>query len=666
MLLVLLVLLQSVSTLPKPDKSHSLSSTFQSSRESATQQNCKLPLSLPKQSKLGKTTAMTVKFFWPMVGIPYQNAFITNYVDQNRPGAGMTDYAGFAWTYDNHLGTDIAPPSFRQTDHGVPVLAAADGLVFYVSDGYPDRNIELDYAKINQVNLVGIQHADGSVAWYAHFRKNSIRVRVGESVTTGSILGLTGSSGYSSGAHLHFEPQYPENTPVDPFHTTPANGFWQNTIQPEYAGTPNRFRLMDAGIANKSSYKSPVKFANGGSDIWLPMKERLTQPEILADSWNGSVIGPDTVIIWWQYQGTATVNYRITIEYDWSGNNSWTLWNFGDFQTSNYNQGGWSWLWLGIPSGPAKWRLSWIDLGTMETRKTVLFDVGSQTTFKPRLLPAGKSFETGTTIQDTLKLVNYTYQTPLSFSFLPDAPSGVTINSSTGIVTIPNTLIPDYRSVDFRAVVTDAAGKKDTMYYNLIRSLEQDQTLPVSLEWFNVKWNEDYQVEFSWQTASEINNIGFILQSKSGDNDWETVSDYHNPALAGLGNSSFGKSYSFNWQYNGLSDFLEFRLGTADYNGTIIWEKTAMAERPVHFNVGNPFPNPANPFFTLPVTLSSSGNISLSVFNLLGQQVYSKTVSGGKGINHYPVQIDNSVSGVYFVSVQTEKETVVRKILMIK
>jgi|GEM_PF-5337360 len=64
-----------------------------------------------------------------MVGIPNQNAFITNDVVQNCLGAGMSDYTGFAWAYDNHLGTVIAPPTFRQTDHGIPFLS----LVYWVN-----------------------------------------------------------------------------------------------------------------------------------------------------------------------------------------------------------------------------------------------------------------------------------------------------------------------------------------------------------------------------------------------------------------------------------------------------------------------------------------------------------------------------------------------------
>jgi peptidoglycan hydrolase-like protein with peptidoglycan-binding domain len=62
-------------------------------------------------------------------------------------------------------------------------------------------------------NLVVIQHRDGYTTWYAHL--SSITTWVGEHVSGGTRIGYVGSTGYSTGPHLHFEVRK-WNTPVDP------------------------------------------------------------------------------------------------------------------------------------------------------------------------------------------------------------------------------------------------------------------------------------------------------------------------------------------------------------------------------------------------------------------------------------------------------------------
>lgn len=56
-------------------------------------------------------------------------------------------------------------------------------------------------------NYVVIQHNDGSSAWYWHFKKESVLVNVGDTITVGQLIGLSGNTGYSAFPHLHFEVQ---------------------------------------------------------------------------------------------------------------------------------------------------------------------------------------------------------------------------------------------------------------------------------------------------------------------------------------------------------------------------------------------------------------------------------------------------------------------------
>lgn len=84
-----------------------------------------------------------------------------------------------------HLGTDFAAPM------GTPARTVGDGVVSFagVQGGYG--------------NVVIVKHHNSHETVYAHLSK--INVRIGESVGQGQTIGLVGSTGWSTGPHLHFE-----------------------------------------------------------------------------------------------------------------------------------------------------------------------------------------------------------------------------------------------------------------------------------------------------------------------------------------------------------------------------------------------------------------------------------------------------------------------------
>ncbi len=93
---------------------------------------------------------------------------------------------------------------------GQEIIAPADGVVTYVVDGVHD-NVPGEMNRIYVPgNLVIIKHADGEYSLFAHFKQNSIRVKVGDKVNKAQTIGLCGNSGNSSEPHLHFQMQ---NTP---------------------------------------------------------------------------------------------------------------------------------------------------------------------------------------------------------------------------------------------------------------------------------------------------------------------------------------------------------------------------------------------------------------------------------------------------------------------
>ena len=100
-----------------------------------------------------------------------------------------------------HPGQDIAAP------HGTPVLAPADGTVLEAGwkNGYGQT--------------VVINHGNGLTTRYGHLSK--IEVSAGQELRRGEQLGLVGSTGRSTGPHLHYEVRLGD-LPVSPRHYLPA------------------------------------------------------------------------------------------------------------------------------------------------------------------------------------------------------------------------------------------------------------------------------------------------------------------------------------------------------------------------------------------------------------------------------------------------------------
>lgn len=104
------------------------------------------------------------------------------------------------WTFHDprnpgHIGLDIAASMWD------PIVAVADGVVVFAEwgGGYG--------------NLVIVEHGDSWHTYYAHLTE--IVVEMGMAVRQGELLGGAGTTGYSTGTHLHFEIRY-KGRPVDP------------------------------------------------------------------------------------------------------------------------------------------------------------------------------------------------------------------------------------------------------------------------------------------------------------------------------------------------------------------------------------------------------------------------------------------------------------------
>jgi murein DD-endopeptidase MepM/ murein hydrolase activator NlpD len=105
----------------------------------------------------------------------------------------MQTYCGpFTHGRDNQLAYDFWMPI------GEELVAARAGVVREVIDRYEDQNLNW-----REFNLIHIEHADGSTAFYAHLMQDSAVVEVGDQVMAGELIARSGETG-TSVPHLHF------------------------------------------------------------------------------------------------------------------------------------------------------------------------------------------------------------------------------------------------------------------------------------------------------------------------------------------------------------------------------------------------------------------------------------------------------------------------------
>lgn len=112
-------------------------------------------------------------------------------------------YSSSLWS-TTHTGLDFAAPS------GTPVVAVANGVI--TSAGYDG----------SYGNKIVLQLEDGTELWYAHL--TGFTAGVGETVVGGQQIGTVGSTGNSTGPHLHFEVRPGAGDPVDPYAALLARG----------------------------------------------------------------------------------------------------------------------------------------------------------------------------------------------------------------------------------------------------------------------------------------------------------------------------------------------------------------------------------------------------------------------------------------------------------
>jgi hypothetical protein len=193
-----------------------------------------------------------------------------------------------------------------------------------------------------------------------------------------------------------------------------------------------------------------------------------------------------------------------------------------------------------------------------------------------------------------------------------------------------------------------------------------NQFVPVELTSFTAEANGN-SVELNWTTSSELNNHGFEIQRKTSiEQDWVLIGFKE-------GNSTTTEMQSYYFQDDAShlqKGMVSYRLKQVDFGGNYSFSEVVDVEInpvPFQFELYQNYPNPFNPSTEIKFGLPVSSNVSLRVFNSLGEEV-ALLVNEYLGAGTYTYQFDASVlpSGIYFYTLQTGEQLISKKMTLIK
>jgi mono/diheme cytochrome c family protein len=217
----------------------------------------------------------------------------------------------------------------------------------------------------------------------------------------------------------------------------------------------------------------------------------------------------------------------------------------------------------------------------------------------------------------------------------------------------------------------DSTGKSQP---ELMRRYVPTEPLPIQLASFGGAVVNGNMVHLEWMTMTEVNNLGFYVERRWGN---ETSFTTISALVPGAGTTTEPQNYEYLDTALARTGLYHYRLrqqdldGTLHYSGVIDISVATLAAGdvfPAEYRVLQNYPNPFNPVTTITFSVEKAERTTVSVYNALGQEVarlFDKIASPGQ---YYSLLFDGAglAGGVYLCRIATPYRSEVRKMLLLK
>ena len=206
-----------------------------------------------------------------------------------------------------------------------PVLAPADGYVYYLENNVDENEIGGVNTENNWGNSIVINHLNGLYTQLSHLKKDSFKVAIGDFVAKGTILGTCGNSGRSPEPHIHFQVQL--NPTIGwSTHPYPLAYFIERTdnkLELKYFEVPSENSIIQ-NVKPEETLINAFQF-NPGKKLKLisEVGEEIIW-EVFTDAWNKSYLFCKETNSFAYFVNDGTLFYF----YDFEGNKKSLLFDF--------------------------------------------------------------------------------------------------------------------------------------------------------------------------------------------------------------------------------------------------------------------------------------------------------------------------------------------------
>jgi len=188
-------------------------------------------------------------------------------------------------------------------------------------------------------------------------------------------------------------------------------------------------------------------------------------------------------------------------------------------------------------------------------------------------------------------------------------------------------------------------------------------SVPVELVSFTAFYR-DNNIVLNWRTATEKNNFGFEIERSVDQAHWNKIG-----FINGNGTTTEINNYEYVDKKTDQGSSYYYRLKQIDFNGAFTFSKVLEINSTIvsSFQLEQNYPNPFNPSTTINFSLPDPSNVSLKIFNTLGEEV--KTLYDGfleAGVHSFNFNATGLTSGVYVYVLRDNENRLMRKMMLLK